>query len=83
MSKILQASLFAVLVFISYTVFSSVTPKDIIKKGTKLIYDVNYLGTNYEFTITVKETTDNYSFDWYMSAPANKSGTLNFTQDAI
>lgn len=83
MSKILQASLFAVLVFISYTVFSSVTPKDIIKKGTKLIYDVNYLGTNYEFTITLKETTDNYSFDWYMSAPANKSGTLNFTQDAI
>ena len=83
MLKILQTSLFALLVVLSYTTQASVLPNEIIKVGTQLVYDVNYLGTNYEFTITVKQNTDEYSFDWYMSAPINKKGTLNLSKDTI
>ncbi len=83
MLKILQTLLFVSLVFSCFLATSSVIPKEIIKKGTKLVYDVNYLGTNFEFTVTVKDNSNNYSFDWHMSAPANRSGTLNFTKDEI
>lgn len=65
------------------TTQATTNPGDIIKKGTRLIYDVNYLGTSYEVTVTVKDDTKDYIFDWYMSAPANKSGTLNFSKDDI
>lgn len=83
MFKILQASLFAVLVVLSYSAQSSVIPKDFIKKGTKLVYEVNYSGINYELTITVKDYTGEYVFDWSMSAPKNKKGTLNLNKNAI
>ena len=62
---------------------ATLNPNAIIKKGTKLIYDVNYLGTNYEVTVTVKDDTKDYIFDWHMSEPANKSGTLNFKKEDI
>lgn len=58
-------------------------PKDIIKKGTKLVYDVQYFGNNYEIIVVVKDNNDDYNFDWYMSAPANGKGTLNLSKDAI
>jgi hypothetical protein len=83
MFKILQTSLFAVLVVTSYTALSFMTPKDILKKGTKLVYDVNYNGTQYEFIVTIKDQQETYTFDWSMGVPVNKSGTVSITQDAL
>ncbi len=83
MRKILQTSLFACLLILSNTGFSAVSPKDVIKKGTKLVYDVNYLGTNYEFTITVKDIENGYNFDWHMSPPDNKNGSMGCSKNAI
>ena len=75
MQKIIHALLFGVSVVLFSATFAASNPKDIIKKGTNLVYDVNYYGTNYEFTVTVKDNSNEYSFDWYMSAPINKKGT--------
>src|SRR5665647_1927121 len=83
MKKFLQTVLVAVLMILSYSALCSVNPKSIIKKGTRLIYDVNYSGSKYEFTITVKDQSDAYSFDWSMSAAINKKGSVNVSKEAI
>jgi hypothetical protein len=83
MQKILQTALFAVLVVLSSGASASVNPKAIIKKGTRLIYDVNYFGSNYEFTITIKDQSDTYSFDWSMSAPISRKGSIRVSKEAI
>ena len=83
MRKFLHVLLFGVTVVLFSAAFASSNPKEIIKIGTKLVYDVNYYGSNYEITVTVKDNTDDYHFDWYMSAPATQKGTLNLSKDAI
>ncbi len=72
-----------VTVVLSSITYASSKPVDIIKKGTKLVYDVNYYGNNYEITVVVKDNVNNYNFEWYMSAPENKKGTLNLSKEAI
>ena len=83
MQKNLHNVFIAVLLVLYSTSSASVNPNQIIKKGTKLIYDVNYLGSQYEFTIVIKDQSETYRFDWSMSAPLNKKGTLNISKEAI
>lgn len=83
MFKNLRVILFGVLAVFCSDVNAAIKPTEIIRKGTKLVYDVNYYGSNYEITVIVKDNTDDYNFDWYMSAPANGKGSLNLSKDAI
>jgi hypothetical protein len=83
MQKILHAALLAVLVAVSSDASASVKPHEIIKKGTRLIYDVNYMGTKYEFTVTIKNEGASYTFDWSLSSPINKKGTVTYTKAAM
>lgn len=82
MFKILQTSLFAVLVVLSYTATAIVLPKDVLKKGTKFVYDVNLNGTQYEFTVTLKDQSEDYTFEWSMGIPINKTGMISVTKEA-
>ncbi|MDB5228009.1 MAG: hypothetical protein JWN78_2202 [Bacteroidota bacterium] len=83
MRKILQKAVFAVLVVFVFSASASVNPSQIIRKGTKLVYDVNYSGFRYEFTIVIKDQTDAYSFDWTLGSPINKKGSINVSKAAI
>ena len=83
MNNILQNFLFGICIMLSSATFAASSPKEIIKKGTRIVYDVNYQGTNYEFTITVTDDSKNYSFDWQMSAPSNQKGTLKINQEDL
>lgn len=83
MVKILQTALIAVLVVLSSTTSAYISPKQILRKGTKLVYDVNYSGTQYEFTVTMNEESDAFNFDWKISSPDIKSGSINVTKSAL
>ncbi|MBK9327897.1 MAG: hypothetical protein IPM95_01005 [Sphingobacteriales bacterium] len=83
MVKILQTTLIAVLVVLSSTTSAYISPKQILRKGTKLVYDVNYSGTQYECTVTMNEESDSYNFDWKISSPENKSGSINVSKIAL
>lgn len=80
MIKYLQTLL---LVALSVNTLLAISPNEIIKKGTRLVYDVNYGGSNYEFTVTVKDNTKEYVFDWRMNGPTKSIGSLNLNKDAI
>lgn len=82
MKKILHSILLLLCVFQCVYINAAVNPKDIIKKGTKIVYDVNYFGSTYQFIITVNTINDN-DFDWEMSAPINKNGNLIISDNAI
>lgn len=83
MVKILQTALIAVLVVLSSTTSAYISPKQILRKGTKLVYDVNYSGTQYECTVTMNEESDAYNFDWKISSPENTSGSINIAKTAL
>lgn len=85
MLKMYKCVYLAVLVIFvtSATAATSVSPTQIIKKGTTLVYDVNYGGSRYEFTMVVKDQASAYSFDWSISAPINKKGSVTINKDAV
>lgn len=62
--------------------FAYLNPKSIIKKGTKIIYDVNYNGVQYSLTVAVTKMENGFSFDWSTNKPFNKKGSVNILKDA-
>lgn len=54
----------------------------LIKPGVKLIYDVEAGNMKYSFTITIKDIKGG-AFDWAMSAPVNKNGSVKQTPRAL
>lgn len=54
-----------------------------IKEGTKLVYDVNAQGSQYQFIVTVKRLKEGVGFDWEMTAPVNKKGIVEMTPEAL
>jgi hypothetical protein len=52
--------------------------------GDKLVYEVNAGGKVYDFIITLLPKTDKfrYVFDWEMTAPINRKGHVNITNEA-
>jgi hypothetical protein len=51
--------------------------------GTVLTYDVNMGGKQYKFMVTLKKVGDEISFDWKMTEPVNKTGTVNTSTLAV
>lgn len=54
-----------------------------IKPGTVLTYDVSSGGKNYQFVATITKLGNEISFDWKMTAPVNKSGSVNMNAAAV
>ncbi len=54
-----------------------------MRPGTVLTYDVNMGGKQYKFIVTLKKSADEISFDWKMTEPVNKSGTVNMSAAAV
>jgi hypothetical protein len=80
--------LFSLLAICSVTAQSTTTnaAKWEVKEGNVLTYGVKSGGKAYDFIVTVKSFdalgTDAIVFDWKMTAPVNKSGTIKITQEA-
>lgn len=54
-----------------------------IKVGTVLVYEVNNEGTKYQFIVTIKKLEQGITFDWQMTAPINKKGTIEMAEEAV
>ncbi len=54
-----------------------------IAVGTQLVYEVTTATAKYQFIVTVKKLDDGITFDWRMTAPINKKGTVIMTEDAV
>lgn len=54
-----------------------------IKPGTILTYDVNANQKQYKFIVTLKTVGKEVSFDWSMTEPVNKFGTVTMSAEAL
>lgn len=54
-----------------------------LTKGTKLIYNVEQGTNKYQFIMKITELGKGVSFDWEMTAPVNKTGSVTMTPDAM
>ena len=54
-----------------------------IKPGTVLTYDVSSAGKNYKFIVTIKSLGNEIAFDWKMTEPVNKSGSVVMSANAV
>lgn len=54
-----------------------------LTKGTKLIYNVEQGTNEYQFIMKITELGKGVSFDWEMTAPVNKTGSVTMTPDAM
>ena len=54
-----------------------------MKPGTVLTYDVSSAGKNYKFIVTIKSLGNEIAFDWKMTEPINKSGTVVMSANAV
>lgn len=54
-----------------------------IKKGTQLIFAVESGADAYDFTVDILSTDAGISFNWNMTPPANASGKVTITADAL
>ena len=54
-----------------------------MRPGTVLTYDVNMGGKQYKFIATLKKAGDEIAFDWKMTEPINKTGTVNMSAVAV
>lgn len=86
MTSIFTKSIFLMSMLMHISSFAYLNPKSIIKKGTKIIYDVSYNGMQYSLDITIQEVENKFSFEWNTSKPLNKNGNIiiqkNATQNA-
>ncbi len=83
MQRLIQVALSMLIIITSINAQGNNLPKDIIKPGTRLIYEVNYEGAQYEFTISVTNLSDSCAFSWSTGKPGNKSGYLIVSQNAM
>ena len=70
------------LMLICINSFAYLNPKSIIKKGTKIIYDVSYNGSQCSLEITITEMDNSFTFDWNTSKPLNKKGSVMIQKNA-
>lgn len=54
-----------------------------ITVGTQLVYEVTTASAKYQFIVTVKKLDDGITFDWKMTAPINKKGTVVMAEEAV
>lgn len=73
------------LIFCSFLVLcakAQVALEQVLQPGSQLIYEVDANGSKYNFIVTIKDL-EGLSFDWEMTAPVNKKGTINHTKTAL
>ena len=54
-----------------------------MKPGTVLTYDVTNGTKKYQFIATIKKLGDEITFDWKMTEPVNKTGTVSMSATAV
>ena len=54
-----------------------------MKPGTMLTYDVDMSGKKYQFVATLNKLGDEIAFDWKMTDPINKTGTVAMSANAV
>lgn len=54
-----------------------------MKPGTVLTYDVNNKDKKYQFIVTLKKIGDEIGFDWKMTEPVNKTGSVVMNAGAV
>ncbi|MBM4373089.1 MAG: hypothetical protein FJ098_15650 [Deltaproteobacteria bacterium] len=63
------------------------SPEDVApswyKAGTVLTWGVDAMGRQYDFVVTVKKLGPEIEFDWRMTEPANKEGSVKMTEAAL
>ncbi len=75
--------LLPILLLLSTIIFSQVNLQSVIKPGAKLIYGVEANEQKYDFIITIKTLTPALVFDWEMTEPVNRKGTIIHTANAM
>jgi len=77
----------AVLLFWLFPVYSNAQQPDPvvfkISEGDVLVYDVRDKGDLYYFMVTVKEYKNSILFDWEMTEPMNKKGSVEIRPKAL
>ena len=54
-----------------------------LKPGTKMVYGVDFQGKKYDFIVNVKSLPPEIKFDWEMTEPVNKSGSILIKASAL
>lgn len=54
-----------------------------IKPGTVLTYDVSQGEKKYQFIVTLKKLGDEIAFDWKMTEPVSKTGSVTMSTNAV
>ena len=71
------------LITISLKLSFALTPKDIIKQGTRLVYDINKNGNNYELTVIINNISKHYAVDWTLNGSTKLKGKLLLNNDSL
>ncbi|HRP89600.1 MAG TPA: hypothetical protein PKX92_06130 [Edaphocola sp.] len=74
--------LFIMLVLSTIT-YAQDRPSFTLTKGTVLTYNVEQGDNEYQFIMTITELDKGLSFDWKMTEPINRSGTVSMTSNAM
>ena len=73
---------FVLIMIANAFLFSQIAYK--MQVGDQLVYQVEAGNNEYDFTITpTKLSSNGITFDYVMSAPANKTGTISMNSDAL
>ncbi|MBY0480097.1 MAG: hypothetical protein K2Q21_01980 [Chitinophagaceae bacterium] len=75
--------LFTLLLSTTSLLFAQKANDFTLSKGTKLIYNVEQGTKNYQFIMTITELSKSVSFNWEMTSPVNRSGSISMTADAM
>ncbi|MEI6817343.1 MAG: hypothetical protein WCL14_12090 [Bacteroidota bacterium] len=54
-----------------------------IKVGSKLTYAIDRDGKKYDMVVTITKLSPQISFDWQMTAPANRNGSVTMSEKAV
>jgi hypothetical protein len=87
MKKIILTAWFCLMTFfLGSAQPAGTTEKFEVKVGNELTYHVKSKGKEYDFIVTIKELSalneNAIVFDWQMTAPVNKKGTITIGHDA-
>jgi len=78
-----KATLFTLALLASVCSFAQVNLQSVIKPGVKLIYGVEANEQKYDFIVTIKAVSPALVFDWEMTEPVNRNGSITHTATAM
>jgi hypothetical protein len=77
--------IFVLIILVSAWLFSAAQDSTFpwLKKDTKIRYYLTNYGDDYEFVVDVQVFKPHLEFNWWMTRPANRNGTVIITENAI